>query len=239
MCPSTAEPGSYSEEFVTGFFEAIGHEEHASWRFAVVGLDVLILGATGQLKRSIARSDGCEPRLWRWWWAAVGIVLAGDVVLLAAGEDASVWLDIAASTVFIVAMTMIMLSSLNADPLTLFSAAKRAAQPTDWLRARAVVPLIVGTYAAYVGATVWTDYFNVDVIRVLDAELAAEVDQLPLFERETVLREICDPAVAPSYFEQVAQIIPLLLITLASSLVSSAPPCASPPNGPRPRPRSR
>jgi hypothetical protein len=37
--------------------------------------------------------------------------------------------------VFIVAMTMIMLSSLNADPLTLFSSAKRAAQPTDWLRA--------------------------------------------------------------------------------------------------------
>ena len=60
----------------------------------------------------------------------------------------------------------------------------------------------------------WTDYFNVDVIRMLDDELAAEVDQLPLFERETVLREICDPAVAPSYFEQVAQIIPLLLITL-------------------------
>ena len=171
-------------------------------------------GRNRLLKRSIARSDGCAPRLWRWWWAAVGIVLTGDVVLLAAGEDASVWLDIAASTVFIVAMTMIMLSSLNADPLTLFSAAKRAAQPTDWLRARAVVPLIVGTYAAYVGATVWTDYFNVDVIRVLDAELAAEVDQLPLFERETVLREICDPAVAPSYFEQVAQIIPLLLITL-------------------------
>jgi hypothetical protein len=46
---------------------------------------------------------------------------------------------------------MIMLSSLNADPLTLFSSAKRVAQPTDWLRARAVVPLIVGTYAAYIG----------------------------------------------------------------------------------------
>jgi hypothetical protein len=33
------------------------------------------------------------------------------------------------------------------------------------------------------GATVWTDYFNVDVIRTLDGALAAEVDQLPLFER--------------------------------------------------------
>jgi hypothetical protein len=72
---------------------------------------------------------------------------------LAAGEDAPSWVDFAGSTVFIVAMTMIMLSSLNADPLTLFSSAKRAAQPTDWLRARAVVPLIVGTYAAYIGAT--------------------------------------------------------------------------------------
>jgi hypothetical protein len=205
---------SYSEEIVTGFFEAIGREEHALWRVAVVGFDVLVLGVTGLLKRSIARSDGGEPRLWRWWWSAVSLVLAGDVVLLAAGEDASVWLDIAASTLFIIAMAIIMMSSLNADPLTLFSSAKRAAQPTDWLRARAVVPLVIGTYAAYVGATVWTDYFNIDVVRTLDDELAAEVEQLSLFERELVLREICDPAVDPAYFEQVAQIIPLLLITL-------------------------
>jgi hypothetical protein len=205
---------SYSEEIVSGIFEAIGHEEHTLWRFAVFGLDVLILGAIGLLKRSIARSDGREPRLWRWWWVAVGIVLTGDVALLAAGEDASVWLDFAASTVFIVAMTMIMLSSLNADPLVLVSSAKRDAQPTDWLRARAVVPLIIGTFAAYVGATVWNDYFNVDVLRTLDDELAAEIEQLSMFEREGVLREVCDPAVDPAYFEQVAQIIPLLLITL-------------------------
>jgi len=109
---------------------------------------------------------------------------------------------------------VIMLSSLNADPLTLVSSAKRAAQPTDWLRALAVVPLIVGAYAAYVGATVWTDYFNFDVVRTLDGALAAEVEQLSLFERQSGLQEICGPGVDPSYFEQVAQIIPLLLITL-------------------------
>jgi hypothetical protein len=79
---------SYSEEIITGFFEAVSHEEHELWRYAVIGLDVLIMGATGLLKRSIARSDGRGPRLWRWRWAAVGIVLAGDVVLLAAiGES--------------------------------------------------------------------------------------------------------------------------------------------------------
>jgi hypothetical protein len=140
--------------------------------------------------------------------------LACDLALFAAGGIGGVWLDIVVSTVFIVAMAVVMLSSLNAGPPTLVSSAKRAAQPTDWLRARAVVPLIVGADAAYVGATVWTDYFNVDVFRTLDGALAAEVEQLSLFERQSVLQEICDPGVDPSYFEQVAQIIPLLLITL-------------------------
>jgi hypothetical protein len=93
------------------------------------------------------------------------------------------------------------MSSLNADPLVLFRSAERDAMPTDWRRARAVVPLIVGTYVAYIGATVRTDFFNVDVIRTLDAELVAEVDQLSLFEREGVLREICDPVAAPAYFD--------------------------------------
>jgi hypothetical protein len=55
---------SYSEEIVTGLFEAVSHEQHELWRYAVIGLDVLIMSATGLLKRSIARSDGRGPRLW-------------------------------------------------------------------------------------------------------------------------------------------------------------------------------
>jgi len=42
-----------------------------------------------------------------------------------------------------------------------------------FLAARAVVPLIVGTYAAYIGATVWTDYFNIDVTPLLREVLDA------------------------------------------------------------------
>jgi hypothetical protein len=85
---------SYSEEIVTGFVNAIGHEDRGLWRIGVFVLDALSLGATGLLKRSIARSDGSAPRLWRWWWAAVGIVLAGDLALFAAGGIGGVWLDI-------------------------------------------------------------------------------------------------------------------------------------------------
>lgn len=203
---------SYSEEIVTGFFDAIGQGEHDGWRAAVIGFDLLVLGVAGLLKRNIERADGGAPRLWRWWWTGFAIVMAVDVLLLSVDEY--VWLDITASTLFVTAMAILMLSSLNADPLTLVSAARRASLPADWKRARAVVPLIVGTYAAYIGATVWSDFFNVDVTRTLDPELAAEVEQLSLFEREGVLREICDPAVDPTYFEQVAQVIPLLLMTL-------------------------
>lgn len=203
---------SYSEEIVTGFFDAIGQSEHDAWRLAVVGFDLLILGVAGLLKRNIERVDGAGPRLWRWWWTGFAIVMAVDVLLLSVDEY--VWLDITASTLYVIAMAILMLSSLNADPVVLFRSARRAALPDDWRRARAVVPLIVGTYAAYIGATVWTDYFNVDVTRTLDPELAAEVEQLSLFEREGVLREICDPAVDPTYFEHVAQVIPLLLMTL-------------------------
>ena len=205
---------SYTEEFATGFLSAIGVEDRGWWRVTVFILDALSLGASGLLKRSIARSDGRGSRLWRWWWAAVGIVLVSDLALFAAGGIGGVGADVLASAVFIVALAMIMLSSLNADPLTMFSSAKRASQPTDWLRARAVVPLVLGTFAAYLGATVWTDYFNVDVVRTLDGALAAEVEQLSLFERVSVRGGICDPGIDPSYFEQVAGIIPLLLITL-------------------------
>jgi hypothetical protein len=203
---------SYSEEIVTGFFDAIGQPEHDAWRVAVIGFDLFILAVAGRLKHNIGRADGGEPRLWRWWWAGFAIVMAVDILLLSVDEY--VWLDVIASTLYVTAMAILMMSSLNADPLVLFRSVKRDAMPTDWRRARAVVPLIAGTYVAYIGATVWTDFFNVDVTRTLDAELAAEVDQLSLFEREGVLREICDPAVAPAYFEHVAQVIPLLLMTL-------------------------
>ncbi len=206
---------SYSEEIVVGFFDAIGQPEHPAWRSIVLGVDLLILVAAGLLKRSIARSDGGPPRLWRWWWTGFGIVVAVDAVLLLVTE-APIWLDAASSTLFVIAMALLMTSSLNADPMTLFSSAKRAAASADWLRVRAIVPLIIGTYAAYLGATAWSDYLNVDVTRELgeDPELAAELDELSLFEREGLLQEVCKGAISPTYFEQMAQVIPLLLLTL-------------------------
>src|SRR3954447_12884571 len=108
---------SYSEEIVTGFFDTIGQPEHDAW-VAVIGFDLFILAVAGRLKRNIGRADGGEPRLRRWWWAGFAIVMAVDILLLSVGEY--VWLDVIASTLYVTAMAILMMSSLNADPLVLF-----------------------------------------------------------------------------------------------------------------------
>ncbi len=205
---------SYSEEIVTGVFEAIGQGHNEEWRIALVFVDLAILGGLAALKRSIGRSDGGPARLWRWWWAAFAIVMGVDVILNGLSGSPPVWIDVLASTLFALALAILMAASLNADPLTLWNSARRAALPTDWLRVRAIVPLIVGTFACYIAATIYIDYFDVDVVREMDPDLAAEVDGMPLAEQLEVLSQLCSGAVAPAYFQQIVAVMPLLLLTL-------------------------
>lgn len=205
---------SYSEEIVSGLFQAIGHGETEEWRIALIVADLALLVWVGLLKRSISRDDHGPARLWRWWWAGCVIVIALDVVLNGLQEYPPAWVDVVSSVLFTIAMGILMVSSINADPLTLFSSRKRAALRRDWLRVRAVVPLIVGTFAAYIGATVFTDFFDVDVIRKLDSEMAAEIAQLPFNERLDVLSHLCSNAVNPFYFQHVVEVLPLLLLAL-------------------------
>jgi hypothetical protein len=72
----------------------------------------------------------------------------------------------------------------------------------------------------------WTDYFNVDVIRTLDGALAAEVDQLPLFERKPCSGKC---AIRPSTrrtFSTSPRSFRFCSSRWALSSASSAPPCA-------------
>jgi hypothetical protein len=207
---------SYSEEIVSGLFEAIGKgdAESEAWRATVLAVDIAILAAVGWLKRRIGKIDGGAAGLWVWWWAGFAIVVVDDIAIDVLNQYPPLWVSLLASLVFAIAMGILMMSSLNADPMTLLSTRKRAALPVDWLRVRAVVPLIVGTLAAYVGATVWTDYFDLDVVRALDPEMAAEVAGLSLPDQQEVLNQLCTGGVSPRYFEHIAEVIPLLLLTL-------------------------
>ncbi|HZA12341.1 hypothetical protein [Mycobacterium sp.] len=205
---------SYSEEIIAGIVTVAGKPEVSWWRWLVVLFDIVIIAATGLLKRRIAAADGDGNRLWGWWAAGACLALAVDLVLLAVGDVITVWGDLVASTLFVVAMGMLLISALNGDPETVLSPARRRARPPDWIRARSVVPLIVGTYVGYVAAAIWSDVLDTDVMRTLDTAKAAEIFSLPLAEQLPVLAQLCSGAVNPHLFAQMSTVIPLLLVAL-------------------------
>ena len=205
---------SYSEDFVFAVLEAIGRDDVAGWLVGLVGFDVAVLCAVASLKLAIARGDDDPPRLWRWWWISFAVVVSIDVFLVLLPEDHPLWIDLASSVALAILMGILMMVSLNGDPLTLFSATRRGARPTDWVRVRAVVPLVIGTFASYIAATTFDDFFDLDTVRVLDSEMAAEVAAMPLAEQLGALATLCEGAVSPAFFQQVVAVIPLLLLTI-------------------------
>lgn len=202
---------SYSEQLVSGVFPAVGPGENA-WRAAVIVVDVVVLGVVGLMKRALDRADRTGLRLWRWWWTGVGVLIGVDVARLLAPE--SIRADLLTATVYAVAMGLTMSAALNADPLTLFSTVRRVAYPTDWVRVRAIVPLVLGTWVCYLAASVFVDYFDVDTMRTLDPVTAEQVDSLTVPEQTSVLSQLCEGAVSPVFFQQIVGVMPVLLLTL-------------------------
>jgi hypothetical protein len=202
---------SYSEQVVSGVFPVVGGGQTA-WRVAVVVVDAAVLGLVGLMKRVITQADGDAPRLWGWWWTGVVILLGVDVFRLFPLH--SIQVDVVAATVYAVAMGWTMAASLNADPLALFSTARRVALPTDWVRVRAVVPLVLGTWLCYLAASAFVDYFDVDTMRAIDPATAQEVADLPLPQQMAVLSQLCEGAISPVFFNQIVGVMPVLLLTL-------------------------
>jgi hypothetical protein len=202
---------SYSEQFVSGVFPAIGEGQTAG-RIAVVVVDAAVLGVVGLMKRVVTRADGDAPRLWGWWWTGVVVLLGVDVFRLFPLQ--SIRLDFLIATVYAAAMGWTMAASLNADPLALVSTARRVALPTDWVRVRAVVPLVLGTWLCYLAASAFVDYFDVHAKRTLDPATAEEVAGLPMAEQTAVLSRLCEGAISPVFFHQIVGVMPVLLLTL-------------------------
>ena len=204
---------SYSEDFVFAVLEATGLDHVAGWLIGLVGFDAAVLAVVGLLKRAIARADDDAPRLWRWWWISFAAVVCVDVFLVLLPEGHPLWIDLAASAALATLMGILMMASLNGDPLTLFSSVRRSAEQTDWARVRAVVPLVIGTFACYIASTAFDDFFDLDTVRVLDPEVAAEVAAMPIAEKLGAWRLVRGRR-HPSFFQQVVAVIPLLLLTL-------------------------
>lgn len=211
---------SYSEEIIGLLFDLAGfgkHNDwrsHLGWRLGLLAIEVAALAVVGLKKRSIERADGDGPRLWRMWWGGFAVLILLDAVLSELPFMPSVWVLVAAAIVIAASMGVLMATSLNADPRTLLSAERRAAHPTDWRRTRAVVPLVVGTFASYVAAIAYTRLIDTDTVRTLPADIAEQAAALPLAERLSVLQQVCENAIGQVYFQHVVEVIPLLLLTL-------------------------
>lgn len=203
---------SYSEQLISGLYPVVGQGGHTGWRVAVIVVDAVVLGLVGLMKRDINRADGDPPRLWGWWWAGVAILMGVDVLRLVSQE--SIQADLLTATVYAAAMGLTMAASLNADPLTLLSTSRQVALPTDWVRVRAIVPLVLGTWICYLAASAFVDFFDVDTMRTLGAEMAAEVADMPVSEQLSVLSQLCEGAISPTFFHQVVGVLPVLLLTL-------------------------
>jgi len=203
---------SYSEQLVSGLFPVVGGGSQTAWRVAVVVVDVAVLGLVGLMKGVVTRADGDAPRLWGWWWTGVAILIAVDVLRLFPVE--AIGLDLLTATVYAAAMGLTMAASLNADPLALFSTARRVALPTDWARVRAVVPLVFGTWLCYLAASAFVDYFDLRAVRTLDPATADKVAEMPIPEQMAVLSQLCEGAISPVFFELIVEVLPVLLLTL-------------------------
>jgi hypothetical protein len=203
---------SYSEQLVSGLFPVVGGGGQTAWRVAVVVVDAAVLGLVGLMKRVITKADGDTPRLWGWWWTGIVILLGVDVFRLFPLQ--SIRVDVLTATLYAVAMGWTMAASLNADPLALFSTARRVALHTDWVRVRAVVPLVLGTWLCYLAASAFVDYFDVDTVRTLDETTARQVADMPVPEQMAVLSQLCEGAISPVFFQQIVGVLPVLLLTL-------------------------
>jgi hypothetical protein len=203
---------SYSEQLVSGLFPVVGGGGQTAWRVAVVVVDVAVLGLVGLMKGIVTRADGDAPRLWGWWWTGVVILIAVDVLRLFPVE--AIGLDLLTATVYAAAMGLTMAASLNADPLALFSTARRVALPTDWVRVRAVVPLVFGTWLCYLAASAFVDYFDLRAVRALDPATADKVAEMPIPEQMAVLSQLCEGAISPMFFQLIVEVLPVLLLTL-------------------------
>lgn len=144
------------------------------------------------LKRYLDKADGDGPRYWKWWWtAALTVIVIRIASVLLEQHDrtlAGELKQLAMDPVAFVAISVLLLASLNADPATLVSYGRRVRRPRDWARAHSVVPIICGY-----------------VVVVLTKNLV-----FPFHARW----DNAGPVVKEDFFHEALAFIPLMLIAL-------------------------
>lgn len=133
-----------------------GHAANAPW--LIFGFDMLLVLGTAALKWRI-NGGATDPRtflrkLFTGWWAlgAALAVIAHPVLIVTAdwraslGDAASAWINLLASMVFVVAMTLLLLSALGEGTTS-----------RGW-----IVPLVIGTAVVQIATALWYPVIDIE-----------------------------------------------------------------------------
>jgi hypothetical protein len=181
----------------------------SGWVFLVVDLFLLALLLVPTLRLQRLLLGDRDWGLLRWWAVGAGLLLALDVsVAVAIPQGAGPIFGNLAG--YVVSYAILFAATVGASPGRVLTRKGRNADPAGWRRFLPAVPLLIGTYAAFAGAS--GIFYGLDLTAVRSISEATEVAS-----REGVtgpVEALCIGAVKPEYFAQVSQIIPLLLVAL-------------------------
>lgn len=170
---------TYSDDVVE-FIVNITGARLSDWRWAVVALDLLLVGGTAVLKWHMTappRAIGTFLRglLTGWWGVGAALVVITHALLAGTTSPDHRWavanspaLTLLATLAFVIAMALLLISALDA------TSASRA-----W-----IVPVVIGTLVAQVSSVLWNPVINAntDCAGEISADyFGAMVNVLPLF----------------------------------------------------------
>jgi multisubunit Na+/H+ antiporter MnhC subunit len=155
---------------------------------------VLLLIILSSTIRLWSRSDWPKVSIWAWWIVGAGLTLALDVIT-GDGRASNAWVDLAAEFGYVVSLAIILAATVKMDPTRVVRLRTQNDNRAAWKDFRGALPLLIGTFAAYIGSTIWNS--------VLESRA----------QRSNCVME-CRGAVALEYFAQLSQVIPLLLVAV-------------------------
>jgi hypothetical protein len=178
------------------------------WALLLVdlGLLVVLLPLTLALQRVLL--GGPNWAVMRWWAVGALLTLAGDAAVAPAVPDDPL-------TIFgtllarVVAYAILFAATVGASPWRILTRKGRQIDPDGWRRFLPALPLLVGTYAGYVAASVWYGLNERAIRSVAEATAVARSRGVA-----GQVSDLCVGAIRPEYFAQLSQVIPLLLVAL-------------------------
>jgi hypothetical protein len=171
----------------------------------------LLLILTLMLQRILL--GGWDWVLLRWWGLGAALILA----IVAAASWAlpldNDWVLFCTYLAGATSLAIVFAATVGASPRRVLTHKGRDTDPEGWRRFQPGLPLLIGTFAAFVGNDIW---FRLDAnaIRTFaDAQVVATREGFT-----GPIKDLCVGAVGPEYFAQLGQVIPVLLVAVGLEL---------------------